>query len=649
MKRAITIRLCIVIAVSMIATAALNYYLQIKSAKEVMYSNAELRINQAMEILEKNDAEIEALNQDLEEDYFIRAKAAAYIVQNHPEVIGDLEEIRKIASLLQVDELHLFDTAGVLFAGSEPKYYNYTFASGEQMQFFLPMLEDKTLQLCQEMMPNTAERKMMQYIAVWREDGQGIVQIGMEPVRLLEAMEKNELSRIFEMMTTEEGIRIFALDWNTGMILGATDRDLLGKTAEDIGLELADPERRSGKQILEITIEDEDNYCIVEPVGDLLIGVSGTYEKLYRNVPANMALIIFSLCVLAFAVIFLILRMLDKIIIQGIYEIVEGTKKIAAGDLDYRMEIDHSPEFAKLSSNMNNMVESLLKNTGKLSLVFQNIDIPLAVYEYNEDMRRVLATSKMGEILLIPEEELRRILSDQKYFSEKIQEICSRPYEPERNVYIINCPDGQVRYVKVRSYQEDGKTLGIVVDMTEEIVEKRQLQRERDIDLLTTLFTRRAFFSRMDALLQKPEELKTAVLLMTDLDNLKYVNDHGGHELGDQMLKTVAGLLLGCEAPHKLAARLSGDEFVLVIYGAESQEELMGYLDNLYSRICETELALPDGENIKVSLSGGYVFYPECTGSSRELVKLADETMYLVKKSTKGRFARYRELEEVRP
>lgn len=648
MKRAITIRLCIVIVVSMIATAALNYYLQIKSAKEVMYSNAELRINQAMEILEKNDAEIEALNQDLEEDYFIRAKAAAYIVQNHPEVIGDLKEIRKIASLLQVDELHLFDTDGVLFAGSEPKYYNYTFASGEQMQFFLPMLEDKTLQLCQEMMPNTAERKMMQYIAVWREDGEGIVQIGMEPVRLLEAMEKNELSRIFEMMTTEEGIRIFALDWNTGRILGATDRDLLGKTAEEIGLELADPERRSGKQILEITIEDEDNYCIVEPVGDLLIGVSGTYEKLYRNVPANMALIIFSLCVLAFAVIFLILRMLDKIIIQGIYEIVEGTKKIAAGDLDYRMEIDHSPEFAKLSSNMNNMVESLLKNTGKLSLVFQNIDIPLAVYEYNGDMRRVLATSKIGEILLIPEEELRRILSDQKYFSEKIQEICSRPYEAERNVYIISCPDGQVRYVKVRSYEEDGKTLGIVVDMTEEIVEKRQLQRERDIDLLTTLFTRRAFFSRMDALLQRPEELKTAVLLMTDLDNLKFVNDHGGHELGDQMLKTVAGLLLGCEAPHKLAARLSGDEFVLVIYGAESQEELMGYLDNLHNRICETELALPDGESIKVSLSGGYVFYPECTGSSRELVKLADETMYLVKKSTKGRFARYRELGDAR-
>ena len=56
--------------------------------------------------------------------------------------------MRKIASLLQVDELHLFDMEGRLYAGSEPKYYDYTFRSGEQMQFFLPMLDDVDLQLC---------------------------------------------------------------------------------------------------------------------------------------------------------------------------------------------------------------------------------------------------------------------------------------------------------------------------------------------------------------------------------------------------------------------------------------------------------------------------------------------------------------------
>lgn len=642
MKKAITIRLCIVIAFSMIATAFLSYYLQIKSAKEVMYINSELRINQVKEILEKNSAEIEELKANLQEDFFIRAKAAAYIMQNQPEVIGDLEETRKIASLLQVDELHLFDKSGRLYAGSEPKYFNYTFESGEQMSFFLPMLEDQTLQLCQDVTPNTAESKQMQYIAVWQEDGQRIIQIGMEPIRLMEAMEKNELSHIFKMMTTEAGIDIFAMDLSAGTVVGATNQALLGRTAEELGLDLDEFRQREGRQNVEIVLEGEKNYCVLEPVGDVLVGVSSTYAKLYRYVPSNMGLIIFSLCFLAVAVIFILLRMLDRIIINGIYGIIDGTKRIAAGDLDYRVEIKHSPEFTELSRNLNHMVESLLETTGKLSLVFQNVDIPIAVYEYNQDMKRVLATSKIGDILLIPEEELHSLLSDKNSFIEKMKERCGRPYGPERDVYLLGDEGESVRYVKIKSYQEEGGTLGIVVDMTAEMIEKQQIKMERDVDLLTSLYSRRAFFSRMNELLKRPDEMKTAMLLMTDLDNLKYVNDHWGHENGDLLLKTAAGLLLSCEASHKLAARLSGDEFVLVIYGADSQKEIENALDRLSRRIHETKLVMPDGECIQVSLSGGYVFYPECFGSSRELLKLADQTMYRVKKSTKGKFAKYR-------
>lgn len=643
MKKAVTVRLCIVIVVSMIATAVLSYYLQIKSAKEVMFSNAELRINQVKEILENNDAEIEKLRGNLQEDYFIRAKAAAYIAQKQPEVVGDLEETRKIAALLRVDELHFFDTEGRLFAGTEPKYFDYTFHSGEQMQFFLPMLEDTSLQLCQEVTPNTAERKLMQYIAVWREDHKAIVQIGMEPVRLLEAMKKNELSHIFSLMTTEEGITIFALDMETGTIAGATDNAILGMSAGDLGLDLKSPRLQDGKQSTEIVLRGEKNYCVTEAMNHILIGVSGTYDKLYQNVPANMGLIIFSLSFLSLIVIFLILRILDKLMIRGIYGIIDGTKRIASGDLDYRVGIDHTPEFAMLSSNLNHMVESLLETTGKLSLVFESVDIPVAVYEYNQDMRRVMATSKAGEILNMGQEELKGMLADRERFSAKIEEICGQPYAPERDVYLIGNEEKPDRYVKIKSYEEEHRTLGILVDVTAEILEKQKIEWERDVDLLTRLFTRRALFSRLDALLQEPEEMKTAALLMTDLDNLKYVNDHWGHAFGDRLLKTVARLLMDCEAPNKLAARLSGDEFVLVIYGADSQAEIEGYLKDLQKRIQQAELVTPDGEHIRVSLSGGYLFYPEYTDSSRELLKMADTAMYQVKKTTKGEFSRYRE------
>lgn len=66
-------------------------------------------------------------------------------------------------------------------AAHSRKYFGLNFRSGEQMQFFLPMLSDRSLELCQDITPNTAEQKLMQYAAVWREDGEGIVQIGMTP------------------------------------------------------------------------------------------------------------------------------------------------------------------------------------------------------------------------------------------------------------------------------------------------------------------------------------------------------------------------------------------------------------------------------------------------------------------------------------
>lgn len=96
-----------------------------------------------------------------------------------------------------------------------------------------------------------------------------------------------------------------------------------------------------------------------------------------------------------------------------------------------------------------------------------------------------------------------------------------------------------------------------------------------------------------------------------------------------------------CTAPHKTAARFGGDEFVLMIYGAESEEELQGYLDQLYSKIIQTFIHVPGGETRPVRMSGGYVFYPEYKEDYREMLRLADQTMYQVKNGEKGYFKRY--------
>ena len=637
MKRAITLRLCIVIAVSLLFTVFMSYFLQLKSAKEAVYASSILRINQIAQILEQNDAEIAALKENLKEDYIIRAKAAAYIVQNSPEVSKNLEEIRKIVSLLQIDELHLFDPEGTLFSGSEPKYYNYTFNSGGQMQFFLPMLDDYTLEVFQDVTPNTAESKMMQYVAVWREDHQGIIQIGMEPTRLLEARKKNELSHLFKMLAVENGIMAFAADPETGIITGSTNEGLLNRSIEQLGISLKDKQLVSG--IISGNVQGEKSFHVLKWTGNVLIGVSSTYESVFRNIPSNMAFAVLSLCLVSIIMIFLIVKMLDRYIIHGMNGIISALRRIADGDLDSRVEVTDTEEFVELSDDINYMVKRILEITGKLSLVFQNVNIPIAAYEYNLDMRRVLATNKVGEILHMQDDEVQAILSDRESFCKKIRDICENPFDQERDIYVLKTDE--IHYVKIKSYHEGRKTLGILVDMTDEIVEKQQIEFERDYDHLTGLLSRRAFFREMTRIFQTPECLKTAMILMVDLDNLKYVNDAWGHENGDRLLCKTADLLKECRAPGKMVSRLSGDEFVLTIYGADSSEEIDVYLEQLCDRLQEAVIELPDEEAVQVRLSGGYVIYPEVEGDYRELLHLADQTMYQAKNNGKGHIEKY--------
>lgn len=99
----------------------------------------------------------------LKDDYIVRAKAVAYIIDAKPEAEKDVDELRKITNLMSVDEVHLFDKDGTVYSGSVPKYYGYNFDSGEQIEYFKPMLTDKTLTMCQDVTPNTSEGKEMMY------------------------------------------------------------------------------------------------------------------------------------------------------------------------------------------------------------------------------------------------------------------------------------------------------------------------------------------------------------------------------------------------------------------------------------------------------------------------------------------------------
>ena len=69
------------------------------------------------------------------------------------------------------------------------------------------------------------------------------------------------------------------------------------------------------------------------------------------------------------------------------------------------------------------------------------------------------------------------------------------------------------------------------------MAERSRIEHERDYDALTGLYSRQAFFRVCGELFEKPNTLRHAALMMTDLDNLKTINDTYGHDWGDVYLR----------------------------------------------------------------------------------------------------------------
>ena len=169
-----------------------------------------------------------------------------------------------------------------------------------------------------------------------------------------------------------------------------------------------------------------------------------------------------------------------------------------------------------------------------------------------------------------------------------------------------------------------------------EALERRRIEHERDYDILTGLYNRQAFRRACEELFAHPEKLGHAALVMTDLDNLKQINDTYGHDWGDQYLRQTGRCLAQSVPSGTLCARLSGDEFLLFFYGYRSREEIRRKLEELRDALHASTSTLPNGSQLHISISAGVAWYPKDSTNYNTLKKYADFAMYQVKQSKKG-------------
>lgn len=158
----------------------------------------------------------------------------------------------------------------------------------------------------------------------------------------------------------------------------------------------------------------------------------------------------------------------------------------------------------------------------------------------------------------------------------------------------------------------------------------RKLDREANFDSLTGLPNRRLFRDRLaQEILARGRDRRSIYLLFLDLDNFKEVNDLLGHSAGDELLKEIANRLRSCVRIDDTVARLGGDEFTIVLVEAHDShvEQIAQKILDRVSEVCHI-----NSHQIRISCSIGITVYPADGKCPDDLIRNADQAMYLSKK-----------------
>ena len=160
-----------------------------------------------------------------------------------------------------------------------------------------------------------------------------------------------------------------------------------------------------------------------------------------------------------------------------------------------------------------------------------------------------------------------------------------------------------------------------------------RLQRLAALDPLTGVYNRRFGLGRLHEEFGRAMRANTPLgVIMLDIDHFKSVNDTYGHQVGDRVLTSVAGIAASILREGDILIRYGGEEFLGVLPAAASED--IRSIGERVRRAVEESSVVEGGNTIRITVSIGGAAYPNQNVEGEEsLVELADEALYDAKQS----------------
>lgn len=346
--------LFVFVFIAFVVTLLISFFIQTRQSWQHSEALIFGRIADAREQVERNTANLEIVLEGNRATALTKARVLAQMTQDNPVYMTDQQALQALVPIINADELHVIDAAGFIVNSSDASLIGYNMASAEQSEAFLKLLGLPGAELVQQPVARGADGKIMQYAGVVVNNGKAIVQIGYHPDRLAESMKLADIKNLAPSLRIgEKGLLAVLQD---DVIVSDGDRGFIGKTVEELEL---DPTIFNDGKAHYIKLGDERYMCAIERYNDCVIAGMLPENEIYTTRKATIDFLVVSNIVVFITVFALVSLLVQREVINGIYEVNDSLTRITDGDLDEQVDVRMNNEFCTLSDGINSTVDAL--------------------------------------------------------------------------------------------------------------------------------------------------------------------------------------------------------------------------------------------------------------------------------------------------
>lgn len=410
--------------------------------------------------------------------------------------------------------------------------------------------------------------------------------------------------------------------------------DRMTPNAKDECLKLELTGSRSGKRLFASAVpmalyDENDAYA-----ADRWVLVGMQTEETLLAFSERFQETVFMAVLAAIACSLVVATIASRDMVKPITRLTHEVEQAEPGE-ELHLSATNIREMQTLSDAMVNMNRNAMASAARLSAIVYMTGMRMGVFEIKPDEDAVFCSPGFFDLLDCRENACGTEQMSRDAFGQLMRSSFDHPYDED--VWQVQ-RRGQTLFLRYRQHESEATVMGTLLDVTDEINTRIDLERARDIDALTGILNRRAFNRIVQDLLGRHRDgLGVTAMVMVDLDNLKFLNTTYGLDTGDSFISGFAHALGAFEKDNQsVIARRSGDEFYMLLYGFSSRGELVDHINKAWEQVSAQGIVLPDGSFYRFRASGGMAFLHDDADTVSELLHYADFALYTVKRDEKG-------------